>query len=159
MGREFMVWHVIPYISNRKHNLNVIKLMSTFLFFLGLVGFIVALANLFHQWDVLSNIKNCFEKASNISEATLCRDYFYQTTGIALPPDRITIDGNVNVSVAFWPLVSVLWWIVVMLFSIFLYNIGAHWHNLLAHKVTFSQQKNNDLPKYLEDTKTTKLKK
>ncbi|PIU22063.1 MAG: hypothetical protein COT14_03645 [Candidatus Diapherotrites archaeon CG08_land_8_20_14_0_20_30_16] len=156
-----MAWHVIPYISNRRHNFNVIKLIGTFLFFFGLVGFIVSFANLFHQWDVLSNIKTCFEKASDNIDATLCRDYFYQTTGIALSPDRYIADANVNVSVSFWPLVSVLWWIIVMLFSIFIYNVGSNWHGLLAHKpaTITPPQKKTELPKYLEEPKPVKMKK
>ena len=116
-----MAWHNIPYMSNKKHTFNIISLIATFVFFIGLIGFIVSFANLFHQWDTMSSIKTCFEKANTAADASLCRDYFYQTTGHALYPDRYVQDQTINVMVSFWPLIWVLFAIVIMFLGLFLY--------------------------------------
>jgi len=144
-----MAWHSLPYVSNKKHNLNVIRLISTFLFFLGLIGFIVSFSNLFHQWDVLNSVKPCFAEARTIESADLCRDYFYKSTGVALAPDRYIDDPNVNIMVAFRPIIYLFAWIVLILVSLFLYKIGDNWHFLMPKKTI-------PLPDYLSDKKTRK---
>ena len=149
-----MAWHSIPYISNKKHSLNVIRLVATFLFFLGLVAFVVSFANLFHQWDTMSNINTCFEKSYTQADAQSCRDYFYQTTGVALYPDRYVADQTISIMVSFWPIVSLFFWIIIMLLGIFLYNIGNNWHTLIEQRYGFSRKE--DMPEYLGTIKKTK---
>jgi len=156
--RFFMAWHAIPYISNKKHTFNVVKLVAMFLFFMGLIGFVVSFANLFHQWDVLSSTKPCFEKATNVEEANICRDYFYKSTGIALTTDRYIPDQSINVIVSFWPMVSLFFWIIIMLLGVFINNIGNHWHILVDHHIYKTFEK-SDLPNYLDDSKSKKAKK
>ena len=153
-----MAWHNIPYMSNKRHTFNILNLIATFVFFIGLVGFIVSFANLFHQWDVLSNIKTCFEKAHTDSYAYLCREYFYQSTGQALNPDRFVQDQNINVIVSFWPLMYVLLAIIVMLLGIFTYNIGNNWHTLVKHHI-YKDFSKDEMPNYLDDNKEKKTKK
>lgn len=148
-----MAWHAIPYISNKKHTFNVVKLIATFLFFMGLIGFVVSFANLFHQWDVLSQAKPCFANANSVGEADICRDYFYKSTGIALSPDRYVQDPSINVVVSFWPLVSLFFWIIIMLLSVFINNIGNHWHVLVDQKFNYMK---TDYPSYLENTRSEK---
>jgi hypothetical protein len=151
-----MAWHAIPYISNKRHTFNVVKLIATFLFFMGLIGFIVSFANLFHQWDVLSNIKPCFEKANSVEEANVCRDYFYKTTGIALSPERYVPDQSINIAVSFWPIVTLFFWIIMMLLGVFLNNIGNSWHVLVDQKLGLMKQ---EYPSYLNEDKSKKAKK
>jgi len=158
-GVIFMAWHRIPYISNKRHTFNVIRLIATFLFFLGLIGFIVSFANLFHQWDTLSHVKTCFQKSTTKNDIQLCRNYFYDTTGIALSPNSYLPDQAINVMVAFWPLVSVLFWIIIMFLSIFIYNIGDNWHTLVNHHIYKDFSKTGDLPNYLNMQKSPKQKK
>lgn len=149
-----MAWHDIPYMSNNKREFNIINLIATFLFFVGLIGFVASFAHLFHQWDVLSNITTCFEKAGSIEQANTCRNYFYESTGYSLYPDRYVADSNINVIVSFWPIAYVLLAIIVMLLSIFAYNIGNNWHTLVRHHIY--KDFDDNLPDYLSDKKLEK---
>lgn len=123
----------IAYISNKKHRFNVFNLMATFLFFVGLIGFIVAFANVLHQWETLDGVKTCYEKAATELEGQYCSDYFYKTTGIALPNSNYVPNEDVNVMVALMPIAKLLLWIVLMLFSFFLFNIGNRWPFICDH--------------------------
>ncbi len=140
-----MGWQTIPYVSNNRRTFNIIRLMATFLFFVGLIGFIVSFANLFHNWEALSTIKPCIEESLTQAEVLECKDYFYKTTGVAI--GNTINNANINIMVSFWPLAELLFWLVVIFFSFFIYNIGNYWHMLTP--------KRDELPKYLE-TKTTK---
>lgn len=144
-----MGWHSIPYVSNNKRTFNIIRLMATFLFFVGLIGFIVSFANLFHNWQALSEIGTCIEDSLNNEEVLQCKEYFYQTTGV--PIGNTLNDANVNIMVSFWPLAKLLFWLVVIFFSFFIYNIGNYWHML--------EPRRNELPKYLETKPIIKRKK
>ncbi len=123
----------IAYISNKKHRFNVFNLMATFLFFVGLIGFIVSFANVLHQWEALDGVKACFEKAETQLDGQLCADYFYKTTGVALASDKYVPNEDVNVMVALMPIAKLLLWIVLILFSFFLFNVGNRWPFLVAH--------------------------
>lgn len=144
-----MGWQAIPYVSNKRKTFNIIRLMATFLFFVGLIGFIVSLANLFHNWQVLNDVRPCIEDAINDSEVLECKDYFYKTTGV--PIGNTLNDANINIMVSFWPLAKLLFWLVVIFFSFFIYNIGNYWHLLAPKKA--------DLPRYLETSSINKTKK
>lgn len=106
--------------------------MATFLFFVGLIGFIVSFANVLHQWEALDGVKTCFEKAETQLDGQFCSEYFYKTTGVALPSGNYIPNPNVNVMVALMPIAEVLLWIVLMLFSIFLYNLGNRWLSIAS---------------------------
>jgi hypothetical protein len=144
-----MGWQAIPYVSNKRKTFNIIRLMATFLFFVGLIGFIVSFANLFHNWQALSDIGPCVSDAINDAEVLECKDYFYKTTGV--PIGNTLNDANINIMVSFWPLAKLLFWLVVIFFSFFIYNIGNYWHLLTPKK--------DELPKYLETNYTSKTKK
>lgn len=143
-----MGWQAIPYVSNKRKTFNIIRLMATFLFFVGLIGFIVSFANLFYNWQALSNIDTCIVDSLNDAEVLQCKDYFYKATGV--PIGNTLNDANVNIMVSFWPLAKLLFWLVVIFFSFFIYNIGNYWHLLAPKK--------EELPNYLE-TKPIKRKK
>ena len=144
-----MSWQAIPYTGNNRKTLNTIRLMATFLFFVGLIGAIVSLANLFHNWQVLNELKPCIQDALNDNEVLMCKDYFYKTTGI--PIGNKLNDPNINIMVSFWPLAKLLFWLVVIFFSFFIYNIGNYWNDL--------KPKDYDLPEYLETKPIKKTKK
>ncbi len=97
-------------------------------------GFIISFANLFHQWDVLLNIDKCYEKATNFDESKICATYFYDSTGQSLYPYNYNSDPYLNIVVAFKPFMWVLFYIIIMLFALFVYNIGNNWNTIINQK-------------------------
>ena len=133
--------HII-YMHNKKHKLNLLSLIGSFLFFAGLLGLIIGISDLYQQSSAMYNLNECYAKASinNISIDN-CKTNFYQITGQSLSPTQTNPNSSQKINIIFRPIINILLWITLSLFGIFLYKLGDHIIRLYKEQKTKNTNK------------------
>jgi len=128
------------------------------LFFIGLLGMIISIANLYQQSTTLYGLQDCYKLAINNTDVGNCKTNFYQTTNVALQINSRYPSPNQRIIILFKPIIDILLWIVLSLFGILLFNFGNHFLRL-SKKEFFRKKEINSISKVSKKTNNIKKKK
>ena len=114
----------VLYIKNKKHKLNLLSLIGSFVFFAAILGLIVAISDLYSKSQATFELKQCYKKA-NQGDVSVndCQTSFYRKTGISLSMIKLYPDSADNIKIIFPPIYEILLWIALSLFGILLFNL------------------------------------
>ena len=105
------------------------KLIGAFFIWFALVMFIFSCAKMYDSWDTIKNYPNCVEKIGSETsvEARMqyadCKESLYNITGLQLRGDQFTITARQMLMTLLWPIGQILFWAIVFLAGLFLYNV------------------------------------
>jgi hypothetical protein len=126
---EVFVMHRMVYLDSKKYKLNLIKLIGSFILFIGIVGIFVGMSDLYLKHTAINYMDDCYNPE-------FCTNYFYETTGISLAQGQVEPLPSQVMIIMFTPIMHIMWWIVVMLIGILIANLGMFAPYLLSNRIT-----------------------